>query len=104
MRVHWTRRALRRIDQHIAFIAQWSPSAGYQMGQRVRQAVENLIDHPLLGREGRYIGTRELVVEGGRYIAVYSDTGPGRANRDCPRRPAGMARRLEESLTRYLSY
>jgi len=71
MRVHWTRHALRRIDQHIAFIAQWSPSAGYQMGQRVRQAVENLTDHPLLGREGRYIGTRELVVEGGRYIAVY---------------------------------
>ncbi|MCA1597979.1 MAG: type II toxin-antitoxin system RelE/ParE family toxin [Chloroflexi bacterium] len=71
MRVHWTKRALRRIDQHIDFIARWSPSAGYHMGQRVRHAVENLADHPLLGREGRYIGTRELVVESGRYIVVY---------------------------------
>jgi addiction module RelE/StbE family toxin len=41
------------------------------MAQLVRHSANNLADNPLIGRQGRYLGTRELVVEKGRYIIVY---------------------------------
>ena len=71
MRVHWTRRAQRLLDRHIAYIAVHSAQAAEDTLDRILDSVDTLGDHPLLGHDGRYIGTRELVVEGGRYIAVY---------------------------------
>ncbi len=71
MRVHWTRRAQRRLDRHVAYIAVYSAHAAEDTLDRILDAVDSLADHPMLGHEGRYIGTRELVIEGGRYIAVY---------------------------------
>ena len=71
MQVQWTRRALRRLDQHASYIATWSAKAADEMAQRVRLHITDLAAHPLLGREGRYPGTRELVVEKGRYVVIY---------------------------------
>jgi addiction module RelE/StbE family toxin len=39
--------------------------------QRVRHDVEGLAASPLMGREGRYLGTRELVIPGLPYVVVY---------------------------------
>jgi toxin ParE1/3/4 len=41
------------------------------MALRVKEAVEYLIDHPNMGRPGRLVGTRELVISGTPFIAVY---------------------------------
>lgn len=41
------------------------------MAVRVQDAVENLIEHPNLGRPGRLPETRELVVSGTPFIVVY---------------------------------
>ena len=71
MRVQWTRRAQRRLDRYIGSIALSSPRAAEETLDRILNFVDTLADHPLLGHEGRYIGTRELVVEGGRYVAIY---------------------------------
>ena len=71
MDVRWTRRALRELKRHARFIAFKSRRAAYDMEQRVLHNVGGLADNPLMGREGRYIGTRELVVEKGRYVVVY---------------------------------
>ncbi len=71
MRVHWTRRAQRRLDRHIGYLALYSPRAAEETLDRILDFVDTLADHPLLGHEGRYIGTRELVVENGRYVTVY---------------------------------
>jgi len=71
MRVQWTRRALRRLDQQIGYVAQYSASAATELSDRLFDRAGTLADNPLMGREGRYLGTRELVVEKGRYIIVY---------------------------------
>ena len=71
MLVLWTRRALRRLDQHAALVALWSPTAADEMARRVRSLADGLAAHPLMGREGRYLGTRELVAEKGRLVVVY---------------------------------
>lgn len=71
MGVQWTRRARGRLDRHIGQIALHSPRAAEETLERILAFVGTLADHPLLGREGRYLGTRELVVEAGRYSIVY---------------------------------
>ncbi len=71
MDVRWTRRARRRLDQHTDYIAQHNVKAAYDLLQRIRHDVDGLADNPLMGREGRYLGTRELVIPPGRYIVVY---------------------------------
>ena len=45
-------------------------AAGFA-GQRIFEAVDSLILYPLLGRAGRVVGTRELVISRTPYIAVY---------------------------------
>lgn len=71
MQVHWTRRARGQLDRHIGQIALSSPRAAEVTLDHILAVVGTLTDHPLLGREGRYLGTRELVLKDGRYIAVY---------------------------------
>ena len=71
MEVRWTRRARRRLDQHGDYIAQINVEAANDLLQRVRHDVEGLVENPLMGREGRYLGTRELVIPPGRYVIVY---------------------------------
>src|SRR5690349_6900906 len=71
MEVRWTRRALRRLNEHTDYIAQHSIKAADELLQRVRHDVDGLAENPLMGREGRYLGTRELVIPPGRYVAVY---------------------------------
>jgi toxin ParE1/3/4 len=52
-------------------MAMVSPKAAGEMAERIRLLVDDLAAHPLIGREGRYLGTRELVAEKGRYVVVY---------------------------------
>lgn len=71
MPVQWTRRALRRLDQITAYVGSRSPRAADELAQRVRLLVSDLPTNPRIGREGRYLGTRELVAEKGRFVIVY---------------------------------
>ena len=71
MEIRWTRRALRRLDQHADYVAQRSVTAANELLQRIRHDVDGLADNPLMGHQGRYLGTRELVIPPGRYVVVY---------------------------------
>ena len=71
MEVRWTRRARRRLDDYTDYIALRNPKAADEVLQRVRHDVDGLADNPLLGREGRFLGTRELVIAGLPYVVVY---------------------------------
>jgi addiction module RelE/StbE family toxin len=71
MRVRWLRRARQQLDEAGAYIARDNPEAADRLVQRIRNAVERLADNPLMGRNGRVIGTRELVVTGTSYIVAY---------------------------------
>ncbi len=71
MHLRWTRKALRSLDGIAEYIAKDSPLAARRMVGRVEQAVTQLGDHPNLGRAGRVLGTRELIVTGTPFIVPY---------------------------------
>ena len=59
MRVRWLRKALANLE------------AAAQVVQKISQAVELLRENPAMGRPGRVLGTRELVVVGTPYLVPY---------------------------------
>jgi plasmid stabilization system protein ParE len=72
MRVTWTIPALDNLDEIQDFIAQRSPGAAYKLtAALVGRTDELLRSNPMIGRKGRIIGTRELVLPGTPYVVVY---------------------------------
>ena len=71
-RVVYTRNALANLDRAFAFLAEYDPGAARDAAASIRNAVDILSDHPLVGRrlEGEI---RELVISYGKtgYIALY---------------------------------
>lgn len=72
MRLRWTRLAERDLDQIAAYIGQDSPAAAARVILELIDQVESLlVKHPGIGRPGRVIGTRELIIGGLPYIVPY---------------------------------
>lgn len=71
MRILWTRRALRTLDEIAEYISRERPTAASRQVRRIREAVLHLAQHPRIGRPGRVVGTRELVVSGTPFIVPY---------------------------------
>ena len=72
MRLRWTRRAERDLDDIAAFIGQDSPAAAARVVLELIDQTEKLLTrHVALGRPGRVLGTRELVIGGLPYIIPY---------------------------------
>ena len=71
MRLEWTQPAFEDIQEAGRYIALDDPQAAKRMAERVREAVVYLVDQPNIGRPGRVQGTRELVISGAPFIAVY---------------------------------
>jgi addiction module RelE/StbE family toxin len=71
LKVEITEPARADIERAFSFIAEDSPRAALAVTNRVLEALQSLDRMPSRGRPGRVTGTRELVVSGTRYIAVY---------------------------------
>lgn len=73
MRLKWTRRALADISALRRYLIDHasSPQAARRMTLRITDSVTLARDFPGIGRQGRCAGTRELVVMGTPYIAVF---------------------------------
>ena len=72
MRVRWTKRAERDLDEIAEYIGQDSPAAAARVALELIDQVEsNLPTNPAIGRPGRVLGTRELVIGGLPYIVPY---------------------------------
>jgi toxin ParE1/3/4 len=71
VRVKWLHTALANLDVEAEFIARENPAAAGRVVAAIAGAVEKLRRYPALGRPGRIIGTRELVVPGTPYIVPY---------------------------------
>jgi toxin ParE1/3/4 len=71
VRVKWLRVARANLDTEAEYIAQDNPSAAGRVVVSITEAVERLQEYPALGRPGRVIGTRELVVPDTPYIIPY---------------------------------
>ena len=72
MRLRWTRLAECDLDNIAAYIGQDSPAAAVRVILELIEQTETLLSrHVALGRAGRVLGTRELVIGGLPYVIPY---------------------------------
>jgi toxin ParE1/3/4 len=66
--IRWLGTAVRNRFEQLDYIAQDNPSAAVSLDEEIERQTDI---HPLMGREGRVKGTRELVIGRSPFIAVY---------------------------------
>lgn len=71
MRVEWTPAAEASLLAIARYIAVDDPGAALAIYEEIRRQVGNLAEHPEIGRPGRVLGTRELVINRTPFIAAY---------------------------------
>jgi toxin ParE1/3/4 len=71
MKVVWSRRALRHLVHIRQHIEKDSQQKAALVATRILKAVDLLQSHPEIGRTGRVVGTRELVVPETPYVVPY---------------------------------
>ena len=71
LKIAWLTKAIRDLDEQVAYIGEDSPKGARRVGQATREAVERLAYFPKMGRPGRVRGTRELVVPRTPFIVAY---------------------------------
>ena len=71
VRVRWLRTALANLDAEAEYIARDNPAAASRVVTEVNRAVQHLARFPAMGRPGRVLETRELVVPGTPYVIPY---------------------------------
>lgn len=71
MKVIWSRRAIAHLAALRQYIARNNPSAARDVAEQILRAVELLQGQPHMGRTGRILGTRELVVPGTPFLIPY---------------------------------
>ncbi len=76
MKVVWSRRALRHLVHLRQHIQKDSEQNAALVAARILKAVELLQRNPGMGRNGRVVGTRELVVPETPYVIPYRVRGP----------------------------
>ena len=72
MRLRWTRLAERDLDDIAGYIGQDSPAAAARVVLELIDQAETLLSrHAAMGRPGRVLGTRELVIRDLPYVIPY---------------------------------
>ena len=71
MQIVWLKTALKNLDELGAYIAQDNPIAASQTVNLTTSQVKQLSTQPALGRPGRVLGTRELVISNTHYLVPY---------------------------------
>jgi len=71
VRIIWTEPAARALELIQDYIASDNRRAAWEVTQTIRHAVNQLGNHPRLGRPGRVQGTLELIIPKLPYIVPY---------------------------------
>jgi toxin ParE1/3/4 len=71
MTVVWLRKAERDLETLYRTAVAENPVAALEVLTRIDEIVRKLGEFPSMGRPGRVLGTRELVVDGTPYILPY---------------------------------
>lgn len=71
MRVRWLRTALENLAAEAEYIARDDPAAATRLVTAIQNSIEHLAMHPAIGRPGRVLGTRELVIPNTPYVIPY---------------------------------
>lgn len=66
----WRATAVENLSKIVRFIAQRNPAAASHIKSLIEQSVLPTAEHPYLFRQGRVLGTREIVAHP-NYIVVY---------------------------------
>jgi toxin ParE1/3/4 len=71
MEIKWLRLALKDLDDIAEYISIDNPNAARNLVKLLWEQTQILKNHPNIGRPGRVIDTRELVVDNTKYIIPY---------------------------------
>lgn len=71
MQIRWTCFAAADVEAIVEYIKSFNPNAANRIARKIWDAVKILSDHPEMGRPGRVMGTRELVISNTPYIIPY---------------------------------
>jgi toxin ParE1/3/4 len=71
VKIVWASRAAAALQREHAYLSFDNPVAADRVRDRILRAVESLAQFPTSGRTGRLPDTRELVITGTLYIAIY---------------------------------
>ncbi|MEQ1636991.1 MAG: type II toxin-antitoxin system RelE/ParE family toxin [Methylococcales bacterium] len=71
MQVNWLKIALRNLDDIATYIAQENPLAASSVVETIITQANLLSSQPSIGRPGRVLGTRELVIANSPYLVPY---------------------------------
>lgn len=72
MQIQWSVNAQAQLQAAHEHVAEDNRSAAQQQSAAVVRAIEQLVHFPEMGRPGRVVGTRELVILGTPLIVAYS--------------------------------
>ncbi|MGI8588225.1 MAG: type II toxin-antitoxin system RelE/ParE family toxin [Chloroflexia bacterium] len=76
MKIAWSEQSRRDITEAVRFWSARDPVAALRTSQTIRRQVALLKAHPELGRPGRVVDTRELVVPKTPYVVIYTVDSP----------------------------
>lgn len=71
MQIIWLKTALKNIDELAEYISQENSTAASQIVTTIELQVNLLATQPALGRPGRVLDTRELVISNTHYLVPY---------------------------------
>ena len=71
MTIVWSRLAIRHLVSLRDYIAKDNPASAANTASAILQSVDLLVTQPQMGRPGRVLGTRELVVPNTPYVIPY---------------------------------
>lgn len=71
MQIVWLKTVLLNLDEIADYIALENPLATSQMLEVIEAQVSMLLKQPALGRPGRVLGTRELVISNTHFLVPY---------------------------------
>lgn len=71
MKIQWLEDAIDDLQSLRYYIAKDNSNAANQVVKKILQSIELLSQHPEIGRFGRVLNTRELVISGLPYIIPY---------------------------------
>ena len=71
MQVVWLKNALNNLYEIAEYISQDNPQAAQHVVDLIVEQVNQLAKQPALGRPGRVVGSRELVISSSHYLVPY---------------------------------
>ena len=71
MSIRWLPQAQRNRLEQLDYIAQDNPLAAISQDEAIERQINMLLAHPKMGRPGRVTATRELVISGTPFVAIY---------------------------------